>query len=412
MIDTICSHAKKAAKACVMLDENSKNAILQNLIDQIKENKKEIITENKKDLENAKSKGLSEAFIQRLEMSNKIFTEIIDGIKTIIKLKDPIGQVLANKTLENGLKLKKVRVPLGIILIIYESRPNVTIDVSAICIKSGNVVILKGGSDAMNTNKALFNCIKKAFEKGGINPDNVQFIDSTDRTVIDNLLKRDEDIDVVIPRGGKELIKKVSDSSSIPVIKHYEGVCNIYVDKEADLKKAVDIILNSKVDKPSACNAVENLIIHDAVANELLPKLKKEFDKEKVEMRGCAETQKIIKVKKATEKDYATEYLAKIISIKVVKDLCKAAEFIDTYSSKHTESIITENRKTAELFEKRIDSAVIFHNASTRFTDGGQFGMGCEIGISTQKLHARGPMGLKEMTSYKFIVEGDGQVRN
>jgi len=284
--------------------------------------------------------------------------------------------------------------------------------VSAICIKSGNVVILKGGSDAMNTNKALFNCIKKAFEKGGINPDNVQFIDSTDRTVIDNLLKRDEDIDVVIPRGGKELIKKVSDSSSIPVIKHYEGVCNIYVDKEADLKKAVDIILNSKVDKPSACNAVENLIIHDAVANELLPKLKKEFDKEKVEMRGCAETQKIIKVKKATEKDYATEYLAKIISIKVVKDLCKAAEFIDTYSSKHTESIITENRKTAELFEKRIDSAVIFHNASTRFTDGGQFGMGCEIGISTQKLHARGPMGLKEMTSYKFIVEGDGQVRN
>ena len=296
MIDTICSHAKKAAKACVMLDENSKNAILQNLIDQIKENKKEIITENKKDLENAKSKGLSEAFIQRLEMSNKIFTEIIDGIKTIIKLKDPIGQVLANKTLENGLKLKKVRVPLGIILIIYESRPNVTIDVSAICIKSGNVVILKGGSDAMNTNKALFNCMKKAFEKGGINPDNVQFIDSTDRTVIDNLLKRDEDIDVVIPRGGKELIKKVSDSSSIPVIKHYEGVCNIYVDKEADLKKAVDIILNSKVDKPSACNAVENLIIHDAVANELLPKLKKEFDKEKVEMRGCAETQKIIKV--------------------------------------------------------------------------------------------------------------------
>ncbi|MFH1053015.1 MAG: glutamate-5-semialdehyde dehydrogenase [Candidatus Woesearchaeota archaeon] len=406
-----CQRAKKAAKSCSMLSNVTKNKILQSLIERIESNKESIISENKKDLEIARNKGINEALIQRLEINEKVFNEMINGIKTIIELENPIGEIIESRIIQKTLKLSKVRVPLGVVIIIYESRPNVTIDVSAICIKSGNAVILKGGSDALHSNLALYNCIFEAFQENNIDDSIVQLIEKPGHETVNELLKQDEFIDAVIPRGGKNLIRNVVENSKIPVIKHFEGICNIYVDKKADIEKAVRIIINAKVQKAGTCNAVENLIINKEIAERFLPVIKEEFLKNDVEIRGCDETREIIDAKAATEDDFKTEYLAKIISIKVVKDIDEAISFIDKYGSGHSDAIVTEDKLNAAKFLKQVDSAAVYHNASTRFTDGGQFGMGCEIGISTQKLHARGPMGLKEMTSYKYLITGDGEVR-
>lgn len=402
---------KIASRELSLIDNNKKNKILQSIIDNLVFNKKKIYDENKKDILNARKKGLSDAFIQRLLINDKILTEIIDGVKTVLSLNDPIGEVLEEKKLKSGLKMKKVRVPLGVVLIIYESRPNVTIDVGAICLKSGNTCILKGGSDAINSNRILYKCIKEALKENKVNENAVYFIDSKEREIIDDLLKQNKYIDVVIPRGGKSLIEKVVETSRIPVIKHFEGICNIYIDESADFSKAIPIIINAKVQKPSACNAVENLVVCEKIAKEFLPQIKKELEKNNVEIRGDAKTRKIISCKAATDEDFKTEYLEKIISIKIVKEINNAIKFVNENSSSHSDAIITENEKNADKFLNMIDSAAVYHNASTRFSDGGCFDMGCEIGISTDKLHARGPMGLKEMTTYKYIIKGNGDVR-
>tara|TARA_B100000315_G_C14592281_1_gene596592 strand:- start:3381 stop:4601 length:1221 start_codon:yes stop_codon:yes gene_type:complete len=401
-------NSKKAALKLAALDSHKKNSILKSLLKILKKEEECIYAQNLIDIEAAKKKGLSDAFIQRLEINKKVFKEMIKGIENIIKLEDPIGEVIEQKKLKNGLDLKRITTPLGVVLIIYESRPNVTIDVSAICIKSGNAVILKGGSDAKYTNESLFDCIQKSLKDNKIDPNTIQFVE---REQINELLKDNTNIDVVIPRGGKELIKNVTENSSIPVIKHYEGICNIYVDKEADIESALKIIHNAKVQKPSACNAAENLVIHNEIAKDILPKIKETLEKDKVEIRGDKETQKIIKCEPATTKDFRTEYLDNIIAVKIVKESNEAIDFINNYGSHHSDAILTENHELAEEFLNKIDSAAVFHNATTRFTDGAQFEMGCEIGISTDKLHARGPMGLKEMCSYKFVIKGKGHVR-
>ena len=393
------------------LSTEKKNDILESLISKILANHDYIIEKNKEDLENAGKKGLGYAFIQRLGIDDKVLNEMIEGIKTIMKLDDPVGELIEERIIQETMKLKKVRVSLGVVLIIYESRPNVTIDVASICIKSGNAAILKGGSDAIESNKALHKCIKEAFDENGVDDKCIQLIEVEGHELIDGLLKQDKYIDVVIPRGGKNLIENVVKNSRIPVIKHFEGVCNIFVDEAADLSKAIDIVINAKVQKPGVCNAVENLIVHEKIAEKFLPTIKEEFEKHNVETRGCKKTLEIIEVKESAEEDFYKEYLAKIISIKVVGSVENAISFIDKYGSGHSDAIITEDNETAKLFLNKVDSAVVYHNASTRFTDGGCFGMGCEIGISTQKLHARGPMGLREMTSYRYIVEGDGEVR-
>ena len=410
-VEQIVANAKKGSHSILNISSADKELLLVRLVENLKTNKSQINIENKKDLENAKKKGLSEAFIQRLEVTDKVFDEMIDGIKTIIELEDPNDRILEEKQLANGLNLKKVSVPLGVVLIIYESRPNVTLDVSTICIKSGNAVILKGGSDAINTNRAIYNLIKKSFKDENLDPNVVQFVDSTDHAMTDELLEQ-KDIDVVIPRGGKELIKKVSESSSIPIIKHDDGICTIYVDEDADPYVAMETIVNAKCQKPSACNAVENVLVHKEMAESFLPLIFNQLKEQNVEVRGCPKTKKHIECKDATEEDWKTEYLDKIISIKIVENIDEAITFINTYGSKHSDAIISQDENNVKKFFKEVDSACLYHNASTRFTDGGQFGMGCEMGISTQKLHARGPVALKEMTSYKWLIEGDGQVRD
>ena len=412
MIKQTCENSKSASKIISKLDTKIKNNVLSRIIYYLKKDKKIILEQNKKDLLNSKMSGRDEAFLQRLAVNEKIIRDMIAGIEIIIKLDDPVKKIIESKILSNGLKLEKISVPLGVVLVIYESRPNVTIDVASICIKSGNAVILKGGSDALNTNIALYNCIKKAFNDTKLDSNIVQFVSTKNYDDVTSLLSMDKYIDVVIPRGGKKLIESIVANSRIPVIKQFEGVCTIYVDKDADFKKAISIIINAKIQKPSACNSVENVIVHDAIKNEFLPLLEKALNKESVEIRGCNKTKKILaKIKLASVEDYKTEYLAKILSIKIVNDLDESIKFIETYSSGHSEAIITENVKTANKFLEIIDSAAVYHNASTRFTDGGCFDMGCEIGISTQKIHARGPMGLNEMISYKYIVRGNGEIR-
>src|SRR3989338_1808281 len=400
--------ARNAAK--LHLTSQQKNQLLENIANRLQRDKISILEANRKDLIEAKKKGKNAAFLQRLTLSENHIEEMIQGIQTIISLDDPIGKVLSEKTLQNGLLLKKVTVPLGVVLIIYESRPNVTIDVSVICIKSGNCVILKGGSDAGNSNQALFSCIRGALKEENLPEDLVQLM-GNDHDEVAELLQRDDLIDVVIPRGGKGLIETVVKNSRIPIIKHFEGVCTIFVDKAADFRKAISIIINAKAQKPSACNAVENLLVHRKIKESFLVLLKEACDKENIELKGCLETRKSIDIALATDEDYRTEYLEKILSIKIVEDVGEAIEFIAMYGSNHSDAIITEDDDVAARFLQAIDSEAVYHNASTRFTDGGCFGMGCEIGISTQKLHARGPMGLEEMTSYKYVILGEGHIR-
>lgn len=415
-IKQICNNAKKANQQLSVLETGIKNSILETLIKILENNKQEILGENKKDLHIAEQNNLSKAMIQRLELTEKVWTEMIEGIKTVIRLDDPVGRILEKRKLQNEIILEKTSVPLGTIMIIYESRPNVTIDVSVLCIKSGNTVILKGGKESSKTNVALFNCVKESLEKNNLDKNIVQYVQS--RELVSELLKCNDSIDVVIPRGGKGLIKKVTETATMPVLKHYEGICNIYIDKYVDknknFEKAIKIIENAKVQKPSACNAVENLILHKDIAIEFLPKLKKALDDNKVKILACKESIKNLKdenIEIATKEDYSTEFLDKIISIKIVENLEEALEFISRYGSKHSDAIITENNEIAEKFLKNVDSSAVYHNASTRFTDGGKFGLGCEMGISTDKMHARGPVGLKELTSYKYILRGNGQIR-
>jgi len=404
--------AKNASKKLGLIPTVVKNRALLKIAENILKNSGRIISENLKDIENAEKQKLSSALIDRLKLNKARLVSMTDGLKEIAKLPDPVGEVIEKIKRPNGLKIEKIRVPLGVIGIIYESRPNVTVDSVGLCLKSGNCAILRGGSSAINSNKILSKIICDAVYSSGIPDGTIEFIDNTDRIIISEILRLSNYIDCIIPRGGEGLIKYIRENSSVPVIAHGKGVCHVYVDKYADIEKAVKISFNAKVQRPGVCNAMETLLVHKDIAKNFLPVMLAEYKKADVEIRGCEKTRKIVGgIKFATENDWYTEYLNLILSVKVVSSIAEAITHIEKYGSHHSDAIITENKKSAEKFLKEVDSAAVYHNASTRFTDGGEFGMGAEIGISTQKIHARGPMGLRELTSYKFVVHGNGQIR-
>ncbi len=408
----IVKEAKKNSYLLSTISSKLKDKALLTMAKLLLESKDFILKENEKDVRIAKRNGLKQSFIDRLTLTPKRLEEMSESLKELTNLPDPIGRVIDGWKRPNGLFVQKVRVPVGVILIIYEARPNVTSDCIGLCFKSSNVAILRGGKDAINSNKAIFKVLLKAVNSLGIDFSPFFLIQRTEHKIVDYLLKESAYIDLVIPRGGEALIRKVTQDSSIPVIKHYKGVCHIFVDAFADISKALKVCLNAKVQRPSVCNAVETILVHKNVAKKFLPKLKKELDKYNVEIRGDFMTKKILRgIKLAKEIDWFTEYLDLVVSIKVVEDIDKAIEHINFYGSHHTDAIITENVNNARKFVEEVDSACCFVNISTRFSDGYQFGLGAEIGISTDKLHARGPMGLEELTTYKYVVYGNGQIR-
>lgn len=410
-LEGLGSEAKKAEAAIRGISQNTKNRALAAIADGLIENAELIIEDNKKDLENAKANNMSEAMRDRLSLDIKRIKDMAEGVRKIIGLPDPVGRVLGGKELPNGLKIVKKAVPLGVVGIIFESRPNVTVDAAALCLKSGNVAVLRGGSDAINSNKRLVSVMRSALSSAGVDENAVSLVEDTSRECVSELLKLNRYIDVLIPRGGHGLIQNVINNSTIPVIQTGEGNCSVYVDKSADIAAAVNIADNGKTQRPSVCNAIENLLVHEEIAEEFLKSLDERW-KGKVRIYADESASKYIKAdKEATEEDYKTEFLDYVIAIKTVKDVFEAIDFINRYGTRHSECIVTNDIKNAELFKQAVDAAAVYVNASTRFTDGGEFGLGAEIGISTQKLHARGPMGLEEMTTYKYLIDGSGQIR-
>ena len=411
--DYLSSILERAKKASLKFDLNTelKNKLLSKMSKALLANKEYLLKENLKDVAKAK-RVKSKSFVDRLRLTEKRVKEMANSLQEIALLKDPVGEVISGWRRPNGLEIRKVRVPIGVIFIIYEARPNVTSDCIGLCLKSSNVSILRGGSLSLNSNRAIFRVLRQVLESFKIK-DLFFLIEESSYEAVNYLLKKGSNfIDLVIPRGGEELIKKVVSLSKIPVIKHYKGVCHIYVDEYADFTKALNILVNAKVQRPSVCNAVETILVHKNVAQDFLPLLYQEFSKFSVEMRGCQKTCKILpQIKRATSKDWPTEYLDLIVSVKVVETIEEAIDHINIYGSAHTDSIITQNVDNIDRFIKGVQSACVFSNISTRFSDGGQFGLGAEIGISTDKLHARGPMGLEELTTYKWIVWGQGQIR-
>lgn len=411
-MDTIGANAKEASRFLNKLDTISKNNALLLMADKLLENSASIISANAIDVAAAKLKGTSTPMIDRLLLDEKRICSMAKAIKEIAAFKDPINDVLEMKHMPNNLQIGKTRVPLGVIGIIYESRPNVTSDAATLCLKAGNAVILRGGSDAINSNIAIANVLRQALKESGIPETAIQYIEITDREAVNIMMKMNKFIDVLIPRGGASLINNIVCNSSVPVIETGIGNCHVYVDESADLDMAEAIVINAKTQRPGVCNAMETLLVHQSVATEFLPKLAYKLSSLGVELRGCHKTKKLIPTSiPATEEDYATEFLDLILAIKVVDSLDTALDHIYKFSSKHSEAIITNNYKNSQRFLKEVDSAAVYVNASTRFTDGGEFGFGGEIGISTQKLHARGPMGVNELTTTKYIIYGEGQIR-
>lgn len=404
--------AKESARELVKMNTKEKNIVLNSIAEAIIEYKNDILEANTLDVKEAKAKKIKFSLIDRLQLDEKRVLDMAQGIKDIALLDDPIGEVIEGKKLENGLEIIKKRVPLGVVAIIYEARPNVTTDAFALCFKTGNAVILKGGSDAINTNIKIAEIIKNKLKGFNINSNCITLIEETSKEKTMQLMKLNEYIDVLIPRGGRNLIKTVVENSTIPVIETGSGNCHIYVDKFADIKKALNIIENAKTQRVGVCNSCESLVIHKDIEKEILPKLVNVLKKHNVEIRGDEYAKQLApEIEEAKEEDFYAEYLDYIISIKSVSSIKEAIEHINKCSTKHSESIITENYENAQKFLNEIDSSCVYVNASTRFTDGGQFGFGAEIGISTQKLHARGPMGLKELTTTKYIIYGNGQIR-
>ncbi len=407
--------AKAAQDACrdnVALSKEVKNKVLLDMARALLRKKNTILRANKRDISAALASGLPGAFVDRLRLDERRIKEMAHSLAQVAGLPDPVGEVIKSWRRPNGLRISKVRVPIGVIVIIYESRPNVTADCIALCFKSGNSVILRGGSEALQTNLAIYEVLKAVLKKHTISEGLVNMVTTKDRRSVDILLKMNDYIDLVMPRGGQGLIRMVVKSSRIPVIKHYKGICHVYIDEWADLNMAESICFNAKVERPGVCNAMESMLVHRDVAARFLPGMAKRFKEAGVQMRGCPLTRRIIKgVRPATDKDYRTEYLGLIVSIKVVDSLLNAIDHINEYGSHHSDAIVTDNKKNAAQFLRYVDSACVYVNASTRFTDGYQFGLGAEIGISTDKLHARGPMALEELTTYKYIVFGNGQIR-
>ena len=412
LIADMARRARQASREVACLSTSVKNDLLLKTADMIIERRESLQKENAKDLENAREKGLSDAFIDRLALSDKVINSMADGLREVAALPDPVGEVPGMWIRPNGLQVGRVRIPLGVIGMIYESRPNVTIDAAGLCLKAGNAIILKGGSDAINSNLALASVIQEALSSLGVTGDAVQVIPTTDRNAVTEMLKREEEIDLIIPRGGEGLIRFVVEHSSIPVLKHYKGVCHVYVDRYADLDMAREICFNSKVQRPGVCNAMEGMLVHSAVADEFLPAMAEKFRQAGVEIRGCERTCRIVPdAVPAKDSDWGEEFLALILAVKVVDSMQEAMDYIATYGSNHTEAIVTRDYSRSRKFMAEVDASLVITNASTRFNDGGQLGLGAEIGISTSKLHAYGPMGLEELTTTKFIAYGEGQVR-
>jgi len=396
-----------------LIGTKEKNRVLMQMADALEAQQSYLIRENAKDLAAASKAKYSPALIDRLMLNPKRICAMADGLRETARLKDPVGQLLETIHRPNGLLIKKIRVPLGVVGIIYESRPNVTADCAALCLKSGNAAILKAGREAIHSNKAIFKVLKSQLKKTKVPLDALQLIESTDREAVRELLKLDEYLDVIVPRGGEELIRFVAGHSRIPVIKHYKGVCHVYVSDKADLKMAHSITMNAKTQKPGVCNAMETLLVDRLVARKFLPSAIADLQKAGCEIRGDQATRAIVKdgIKKATQEDWRTEYLDLVLSVRVVENIAQAVEHINTYGSHHSDTIVTRDKKQGQRFLDAVDSACVYVNASTRFTDGFEFGFGAEVGISTDKLHVRGPMALEGLTSYKYEVYGNGQVR-
>ena len=408
----IGQQARAAAAVLASAETAAKNQALHAMADALLAKADWLKKENEKDLAAGRAKGLDSAMLDRLTLSDKTIATMAEGLRQIVALPDPIGSITDLNYRPTGIQVGRMRVPLGVIGIIYESRPNVTVDAAALCLKSGNATILRGGSEAIHSNQAIAACVQEGLKLAGLPADCVQVIETTDRAAVGELLRAKEYVDVIIPRGGKSLIERVSQDSLIPVIKHLDGICHVYIDDEADLDKSVTVALNSKTHRYGVCNAMETLLVADAVAAKVLPTLAAKFAEKGVELRGCPKTRDILpEAKTATEEDWSTEYLAPILSIRIVDGMQQAIEHINHYGSHHTDAIMTQNYSKARHFLRVVDSSSVVVNASTRFADGFEFGLGAEIGISTDKLHARGPVGLEGLTSQKYIVLGDGQIR-
>lgn len=412
MLKNLGVGAKKAERVLMTASSETKNKALEAIAKALTENTSYITENNAVDIENARAKGMSESMIDRLSLNADRIKSISEAVLQVASLDDPCGKVVSGTKRPNGLLIEKVTVPLGVIAVIFEARPNVTVDAAALCLKSGNCVILRGGKEAINSNKAMTDIMRKAIASAGLPEDCIQLVEDTSRDSAVALMKMNDYVDVLIPRGGAGLIKSCVENATVPVIETGTGNCHIYVDKDADLNMAAEIIYNAKTSRPSVCNACESLVIHRDVAKEVLPMIKARLDEKNVTIHGDEETAEIIDgVIIATEDDYAKEYLAYEISIKIVGDIDEAIEHIMKYTTSHSECIITNNYFAQKKFTSQVDAAAVYVNASTRFTDGGEFGFGAEIGISTQKLHARGPLGLPELTSMKYIISGEGQTR-
>lgn len=408
----LAEKAKKASSELALVSSKTKNRILLRVARELCRQKARIQSENEKDLDFGRREGLSSAMMDRLTLNDQRIEDMASSVEDVALLKDPVGRVLGQWKRPNGLVIQKVSVPLGVIVIIYEARPNVTSECASLCLKSGNSVILRGGREAFHSNKAIASIYQRALQEFSVSAGAVELVETPDRRVIDELVRLDDLVNLVIPRGGEALIRRVAEKARVPVIKHYKGICHVYVDRSADLGMAEKIVLNAKVQRPGVCNAMETLLVHKDAAPKFLPRIGSLLESKGCELRGDEKTRKWLHgIKKATEKDWATEYLDLILSIRVVKDVHEAIQHIRKYGSAHTDSIVTRDQGVAEEFVKEVDSSSVMVNASTRFADGNQYGLGAEIGISTDKIHARGPMGLEGLTSYKYVVRGKGQVR-
>jgi len=404
--------ARAGARALAKASSKQKNEALVRMAESLKKRAKELIAANKKDVQYAKGKGLSKAMIDRLTLNEKRVDEMAQGLIEVSALPDPVGEVIRMRQRPNGMSVGKMRVPIGVIGIIYESRPNVTADAAGLCLKAGNAVILRGGSEAIHSNKAIVKVLRDALKKQGLHEGAATFIDTSDREAIMEMLKLEGIVDLIIPRGGEALIRAVTENSRIPVLKHYKGVCHIFVDRDADLIMAEEICFNAKVQRPGTCNAMETMLVDEAIAEGFLPKMLKRFEKAGVELRGCPKTLAIYpNITEVKEEDYYREYLDLTLNVRIVEDMDEAMEHIANYGSAHSDGIVSMNYDRTMRFLREVDSSAVLVNASTRLNDGFQFGLGAEIGISTDKIHARGPMGLEELTCTKFIVLGNGQLR-
>jgi len=412
MIQTMAGDGRVAARLMAKAATEAKNRALRATAALLRQRRDDICAENEKDLVAAEKAGLTGAKLDRLRITDQVLEEMAAGLEEVAQLPDPVGAVTRMWTRPNGLQVGRMRIPLGVICIIYESRPNVTVDAAGLCLKAGNAVILRGGSEAIHSNGVLTRILQEALQKGGLPDKAVQLVGTTDRRAVTELLRQEELIDLVIPRGGESLIRFVVEHAKMPVLKHYKGVCHIFVDEDADLDMAETICMNAKVQRPGVCNAMETLLVHEKVAKAFLPRVARALEAAKVELRGCPHTLAILPhIKAAAPDDWGMEFLDLILAVRVVPDMATAVQHIETYGSQHTEAIITSDYRRAHQFLQLVDSSVVLVNASTRFNDGYQLGLGAEIGISTSKLHAFGPMGVEELTTTKFVVYGNGQIR-